>query len=442
MKQQDLTRDSVSKLFMRYLLPSISATLVTSIYILADTIIVGKGIGEVAVAGLNIVLPLFSFFFGTGLLFGVGGSVLFSISKGQGDEERANRFFTIAAMSAIATIVLYFILCNVFLDPLLSFLGATEQTLPYIREYIPYLIWGVPIYVGSGFLQTFIRNDKNPNLSMIGVITGGVLNIVLDIVFVFFFGWGMAGASIASMIGVFVTCLILLSHFFRKKNTLKFVFHGLELKMLGNILLTGFSSFLIEVAGGIVILSFNVQLLKYTGVMGITAYSIISNTALIVTSLCNGIAQASLPILATNFGANKMDRVKKAMHLSLCTSILLGLCFFLFSMIFPQILVYTFINPDEQLLAMSIRAVRLYSFAFFAMAINYSLNNYFQAILRPFNSLCISLLRGLILNLLLVYLLPIFLGVTGIWVAIPIVESITVLVGITMLSKTKLQLQE
>lgn len=440
MKQQDLTNGSVKKLFLRYLFPSISATLVTSIYILVDTIIIGKGIGEDAVAALNIVLPLFNLFFGTGLLFGVGGSVLFSISRGQENHEKANQFFSITAMAAVASMILYLILCNVYFEPLMRFLGATDQTFPYVKNYAPYITWGVPVYIASSFLQTFVRNDKNPTLSMIAVISGGVLNIILDILFVFGFDWGMMGAALASTLGVLVTCLILLSHFLTKKNTIRFTLKGLQLHMLWTSVLTGFSSFLIEVCGGIVILSFNMQLLKYTGVIGITAYSIISNTALMVTSLGNGISQATQPIIATNYGANKMDRVRQTMRLGLFTAFGLGTIVFAFVLLLPNVLINIFINPTEEIMPLALQAVKLYAFAFLGMSINAYLSNYFQAILKPYHSLTISLLRGLVLNLSFVYILPIFLGVTGIWITIPLVELITLIVGISLLLRTKLEL--
>lgn len=432
MKQQDLTKDNINMLFLKYLFPAVSATLVTSIYILADTIIIGKGIGVDAVAALNIVLPLFTLFFGTGLLFGVGGSVLFSISKGQGDEQRANQYFSITAMGAIAVIVLYLLLCNVFYEPLMAFLGTTEQTIHYVNHYAPYIIWGIPVFVTSSFLQTFIRNDKNPNLSMVAVVTGGILNIIFDIIFVFQFDWDMMGAALATVLGGLITCIILATHFFSKKNTLRFTVKGLQLRMLWTATLTGFSSFLMEVCGGIVILTFNMQLLKYTGVIGITAYSIISNTALAVTSLGNGISQAAQPILATNYGANHLDRVKRILHLGLQTTILVGSLFFAAALLIPEAFVYIYINPTKEVLPLAQQAVRFYSFTFLGMCINSYLGNYFQAILKPYYSLTISLLRGLILTIGFVYLLPLFLGVNGIWLTMPLVELVTLLVSISL----------
>lgn len=265
MKQPDLLKDNIGKLFFRYLLPAVSATLVTSIYVLADTIFIGKGISDVAVAALNIIIPLFSLYFGTGLLFGVGGAVLLSVAKGQGDEKKANAYFSIALV-ANAVISIIFLLLNIFwFDKIAYMLGATETTIGFIREYGSYFIWGIPFFCFSTFLQAFIRNDKAPKLAMIAVITGGVLNIIIDYVFIYIFDMGMGGAAFATVLGSVFSCVILCTHFFSKNNTLHFVKSGIQLKYLKDVLKNGFSSFLIEMSSGIVIFIFNIQVIRYIG---------------------------------------------------------------------------------------------------------------------------------------------------------------------------------
>jgi len=202
-----LLKEPVSKIFFRYLFPAIMANMVTSVYILADTIIIGKGIGIDAMAALNIILPLFNIFFGNGLLFGVGGSVLMSIARGRGDINTGQCYFTVATILNAITCILYTVLLFIFKVPIVKFLGATDVTMPYILDYAPYIIIGLSAFSFSSFLQTFVRNDGAPKLAMIAVISGGVLNVILDIVFVFPLKAGMAGASIASVIGEEVTTI-------------------------------------------------------------------------------------------------------------------------------------------------------------------------------------------------------------------------------------------
>ena len=153
MPADSFTTEPVTKLFFRYLLPSIGGTMVTSIYILADTIIIGKGIGIDAMAALNIVLPLFNIFFGTGLLFGVGGAVLMSIAKGRGDVETGHRYFSTAVILNAITSLIYMIIFIMFMEQIARFLGATDTTLPYVMEYAPYVLWGLGFFSFSTFLS-------------------------------------------------------------------------------------------------------------------------------------------------------------------------------------------------------------------------------------------------------------------------------------------------
>ena len=232
MQTNNLLTESVSKIFFRYLIPAILANMVTSIYILADTIIIGKGIGTLAMAALNIILPLFNIFFGVGLLFGVGGSVLMSIARGRGDEQLGKCYFTLSVILNAITCLILTVLLWIFMEPVVRFLGATNATLPYIRDYAPYVILGLSAFAFSSLLQTFVRNDGAPKLAMIAVISGGVLNVFLDIIFVFPLQMEMAGAAIASVFGSLCTICILLLHFLSKSNGLKLSLKGFSFSIL------------------------------------------------------------------------------------------------------------------------------------------------------------------------------------------------------------------
>ena len=323
MQTNSLLTESVAKIFFRDLIPAILANMVTSIYVLADTIIIGKGIGTLAMAALNIVLPLFNIFFGTGLLFGVGGSVLMSIARGRGDEKLGKCYFTLSVILNAVTCLALTVLLWIFMEPIARFLGATDVTLPYIMEYIPYVIGGLSAFAFSSLLQTFVRNDGAPKLAMFAVISGGVLNVILDIIFVFPLQLGMAGAAIASVLGSICTILILLFHFLSKSNELKFSLQKFSFSCIGRIFKNGFTSFLVEVTAGIVMFIFNIEILEYAGDIGVSMYGVICNTAIIVTCLCNGINQAAQPILSTNFGAGLTERIGQVRKLGIKTALVI-----------------------------------------------------------------------------------------------------------------------
>lgn len=437
MKHLDLTKDSTRKLFFHYLLPSISATLVTSIYILADSIMIGKGVGPDGIAALNIVLPLFTLFFGTGLLFGVGGSVLMSIAIGSNNPLLGKQYFTTSVYSVTFLSILLLVIIQLAFEPLLYFLGATNVTFELASEYGRILVAGAPVFMFSALLQAFIRNDKDPNLAMLGVVTGGISNIILDYIFIYIFHWGMKGGAIATVIGSTITCLILLVHFFKKTNQLKLVKHGFSMKRLAKVASSGLSSFLIEISNGIVTFLFNIQLVKYIGDIGITVYSIIANSSFIVMSLANGVAQASQPILAVNFGAGKMKRVGEVKQLGLITTTIIGLIIVAIGALFPGVITGMFVHATDEILSLSIPAIRMYILAFLFMNLNIFISSYFQAVMKPQYAMGINLLRGLVLSSAFVLILPLFLGATGIWIAMPIVETISFTVAMILNCKSK-----
>lgn len=433
MNTQDFLNKPVKQVFMRYLVPSVFATMVTSIYVLADTIIVGKGIGTIAVAALNIVLPLYNIFFGLGLLFGVGGSVLMSILRGEGDEKGSNAYFSTSLVAMCVVLALSLAFFTAFMEEIALVFGGTPETMPYIMDYMPYIVWGMGLFFFSSYLQTFIRNDGAPRLAMYAVVSGGVANIILDYVFVYNFNMGMAGAAIATVMGSGLTVVILLTHFFTKKNNLHFSLKGIRPSFIKNIILNGFASFLIEVASGVTIFVFNIQLIKYAGNTGVSVYSIISNTAIVVVCLCKGINQAAQPLLSTNYGAGLYERTDKIRSLAVKVSIIICAVPVILGLVVPDFFTYIFINPDSAILSMSASAIRIYFVGFMMLGINMVFICYFQAILKNGYSMIICLMRGLILVVAFAYIFPLFMDVTGIWLAVPAAETITMLFGIYLI---------
>lgn len=429
MKQIDLLHDPVRKVFVNYLVPSVSATMVTSIYILADTMMIGRGIGANGLAALNILLPMYSTFYGFGMMCGIGGSVLFGFSRGKGEEREACGYFTTALILSAIFAVLSLTLCNVFFEPLLNFLGCT----PAMREYaVPYgriLMTVSPIYVFSCFLQAFVRNDGAPRLAMVGVVSGGIINVILDYIFIYMLRWGMGGAALATAMGGTLTILILSSHFFSKENHLKLNFgSGIGLKKAWEIISTGMSSFIMEVSGGLVMLLFNLQLLRYVGDIGVVVYGIISNVALVVTSLSNGIAQAAQPMISANYGAENMDRVREGRILGTVVAMAAGILFTASGFLIPVPIAELFLVPTEQIIAMAIPAIKLYFVSFVFSEWNIICGTYFQAIVKPKLSLMVTLLRGVVLNSILVFVLPAVMGVNGIWLVVTVSEIVTAVV--------------
>lgn len=433
-KELDLLGADIKKIFFHYLIPSISATLVTSIYILADTMMIGRGVGPIGIGALNIILPLFTLFFGTGMLFGVGGSIYFSVEKGKGNTEEASRYFTAALEGTTVIALVYLVVFNVFFNGITGFLGRNDTMDSLVQEYGRIITMGIPVFMFSSFLQAFVRNDKAPKTAMTAVITGGVLNVILDYIFIFPMRMGMTGGAVATVIGSLVTIVILLTHFFTGGNTLK-VKVCFSLRRIGETFISGLASFMIEMSGGIVIFLFNRQLLAYVGDLGVVVYGIISNSALIVNSISNGISQAAQPLMAVNFGAGERERTEKTKKLGEIAALCAGIFFAASGIARPDIIIRMFIEPQPEIVAMAVPAVRIYFLSFLMTGINLLYSTYFQSVLMPGKALGLCLLRGLVLNGILVMALPVFLGVKGIWITMTITEFVTAAAGKWLMRK-------
>ena len=247
---------------------------------------------------------------------------------------------------------------------------------------------------------------------------------------------GMKGAAMATVIGSLITSLVLLTHFIKKKNRIKICTKGISFDMVKKIISCGSSSFLMEVASGFVIFIFNIQILKYIGDNGIVIYGIISNCIIVGISLFNGIAQASQPIIATNHGADEVKRVRNVLKYAMYTTIAIGIILFAIVFVFTKEVILVFVKADESIINMGITPIRMYLSAFWIMNINILMCNYFQSIGREKVSVSISIIRGFLLNIILVLIMPVVLGGNSLWIVVPITEIITFL-GICIYSNRK-----
>ena len=238
---------------------------------------------------------------------------------------------------------------------------------------------------------------------------------------------GMKGAAMATVIGSLITSLVLLTHFIKKKNRIKICTKGISFDMVKKIISCGSSSFLMEVASGFVIFIFNIQILKYIGDNGIVIYGIISNCIIVGISLFNGIAQASQPIIATNHGADEVKRVRNVLKYAMYTTIAIGIILFAIVFVFTKEVILVFVKADESIINMGITPIRMYLSAFCIMNINILMCNYFQSIGREKVSVSISIIRGFLLNIILVLIMPVILGGNSLWLVVPLTEVITFL---------------
>ena len=432
----NLLQDSVYKLYFKYFFPTMCAALSTSIYVLFDTIFIGQGVGSTGLTALNIVLPIYSIYFGTGPLIGIGGSTLMSIEKGRKREDKAQKIFTLSFILGLFLSLIYTVIGFVFLDEIAIILGATKEVLALVKEYMIVVVGGTIPFVMGSILAPFIRADKAPKRAMFAVIFSGFLNIILDYIFVFPLNMGMKGAAIATVFSYTISFLILLTHLLSKNNTLSFKKDFYKLSYVFRIIKCGLPSLFIEVSLGFVIFIFNIQILKLIGDDGVTAYSIISNIGIIAVALFNGISQTIQPLVSINIGANLKDRALKLRNLGLSTALLIGVVFFILCILFPDQIVRIFVKPSEKVLSIAINSIRIYSIAFIIMGINMVTGAYFQSVELAKESFIIAFSRGLLFVSICVFILPIFFGINGVWLSVPIGEILTLIVVIILLKRS------
>lgn len=435
MNQEHINKHEIRKTFFKYLIPSIGGMLGVSLYVLGDTMIVGRALGSTGLAALNISIPLINVFSGLGLLFGIGGSTAIAISRGRKEYEEVNDIFSKSMIMAFIIGIFLTLIRVFFLDQLVYFLGASDETFQMSRDYLGVLMSFSLMFLLNSSLTVFVRNDGSPRLAMWGMLIGSIINVILDYIFIFKFHWGMAGGALATGISPIIGLIILSFHFIKKRNKMQFMIPKMDLSIIRRIIGNGSSSFIIELSAGIVIFSFNQSLSRITGDIGISAYSIIANLSLIFAAIFAGVGQGIQPIISYNFGANRMKTVYESVKLAIYTSLIFGVSFYAIGFFFPEFLVSIFVKADKELLDLTVRGIRLYFTGFILMGLNITLTSFIQSKEYAKISLIISLSRGFVLIILVLMILPNLIGIDGVWLSLPIAELLTTILSIFQFKK-------
>lgn len=425
-KKDDLLNDKESTLLMKYILPSVGGMMGLSLCILFDTMFIGKKLGAMGIGALNITLPIYSLMNAFGLTLGVGGATVLSIYLGKKKFDSINKIFT-TSMIGIGILYIVFLVVRIFfMDNLVWALGASEQTFGMVKSYLNVLVIFSGAYMMLNALNVFVRNDGNPKLSMVAIIATNLVNIVLDYVFMFTFDMGIAGAALATSVGQFAGLVVLLFHFIKKKNSFKFELKTYDFRFMRRIIRTGIPSFISGVTAGIVIMIFNIVSFKIMGNAGVSAYGVVNNIALIFVAIFNGIAQGIQPLISTNYGAKKDERVSHFIKKGRLVMFITGVVFFVIGAIFPVQLISIFTNAQGEFLNIAREGIIIYFASFVLAGINILNIAALQSVEKVKMSTLLSMLRGFVYILIALIILSKFFGMTGVWLTIPLVEFATI----------------
>jgi putative MATE family efflux protein len=434
----NLLTDNIAGVYRKFFAAAFGSALITSIYSVVDAAMVGQYHGPVGLAAIAILAPVWNIIFSLGLLAGIGGSVLYAVRRGKSSTTRpANRFFTAALLLGLALSILAAAALFSFEDPLLRFFGGEGEALRLAKLYMIPIKYGVPLFVFGNIFMAFLRNDGNPRLATIAVISGGVFNVFGDYFFVFTCNMGIIGAAYATALGQIFALIIMSTHFFRRANTLRFSMPLTPILYSRKIATTGFSVFFIDIAMGILTVLFNRQILHYLGPNELAIYGVIVTVGTFVQCCGYGIGQAAQPILSQNFGAALFPRVKKTLSYSIWTAAIISFLWLSALLLFPNAFIHLFMKPTPDVLKIAPPIIRAYSLAFIFLPFNVFTTYYFQAVMRSKTSFIISMSRGLILSGLLLVTLPLIFGANSLWYAIPAAELLTTLYAAFHLHSTK-----
>lgn len=420
---------NILKTILRYTIPSVVSMWVFTIYTMVDGIFIGRYVGPLGLAGVNITMPLINLTFAIGIMIAVGSSTLIAIHYGEGDWTAGNKIFTTAVYSLLTCGILISLIITIFIDPIIYFLGGNDILYPYIKDYLRIIILFCTCYMTGYALEIYIKVDGNPVYPTLCVVTGGVVNILLDYIFVVLFHFGIKGAALATGLSQVTTTSLLFYYIFFKTKRVKFTKITYSIFNLLKIMKVGFAEFLAEVSTGISIFVFNLVILKQLGESGISAFGIIGYISSFITMTMIGFNQGVQPILSFNLGAKEFKKISQIMKISFSILALLGIFFYTIINIFSLNIVTVFLSEIKDI-SLTQRALTIYSFAYLICGFNIFIAGYFTALDRVKLSTIITSLRGIVLLITLILLLPKLFGTPGIWITVFVTELLTLVVSI------------
>ncbi len=419
-----LGTDNIGKLLLQYSIPAIIGMTITSLYNIIDSIFIGHGVGAMAIAGLAITFPLMNLVAAFGTLVSAGTSALASIRLGQKDLDGATDMLSHTLMLCLIISVVFGTLSFIFLDHLLVFFGASEHTLPYARDFMQVILLGTPItYVMIG-LNNVMRATGYPKKAMLTSMVTVVANIALAPIFIFHFGWGIRGAALATLLSQLIGMVWVLSHFMKEDSYIHFRrgFWTLRRRIVGNIFSIGMSPFLMNACACAIVIIVNKTLQNNGGDMAIGAYGIINRMLTLFVMVVLGLTMGMQPIVGYNYGAMKMDRVKRTLQLSILSGVVITTIGFLVCEIFPHGVSAMFTDNNE-LIDIAAAGLRICVMVFPMVGAQIVISNFFQSIGKAKISIFLSLSRQLLFLLPGLLFFPTHFGVTGVWMSMPVSDA-------------------
>lgn len=437
-RAERLGQEKILPLLLSFSIPAIIGMLVQALYNVVDRIFVGQGVGPLGLAGLTVVFPVMLVQMAFSMLIGLGATALISIRLGEDRKEDAERIMANAVGMLLFISLGVTVLGITFLEPLVRLLGASGAVLPYARDYLSVILYGSVFQSISFGLNHMIRAQGNPKIAMATMLIGAITNIVLDPIFIFVLGWGVAGAAVATVISQVVSAVWVLAFFLRGKSQLRLDLrsvHKIQWPVVLQIISIGFAPFAMQLAASIQNLILNQSLATYGGDLAISAMGIVFSVNTLFMMPIFGINQGSQPIMGFNYGAKKYDRVKETFRYSLIGATILVTLGFLATRLIPVQLVSLFGSQDAELMDLGVRAMKTIMMLFPIIGLQIVGASFFQALGKPKKSAFLSLSRQVLLLIPFLLILPRFFGLLGVFLAYPVADGGSTIVTFVLLKR-------
>lgn len=420
---------------LKYTLPTVVMMIFFSFYTIVDGMFIAKFVGSNALSATNIVYPVINVIIGIGIMFATGGSAIVAKKMGEGKNDEAKENFTLITLAALISGCVIAIISVIFIKDIIYALGSTKALYYNSREYLFYMLIFTPFIILKLYFDYFLVTAGAPSLGLISSVAGGILNMVLDYVFIVPLGMGIKGAALATCIGYMIPSFVGIIYFFNKKHILHFTKPKLDLSVIKNSCLNGSSEMVTQLASAVSTFIFNVVMIKLLGEDGVASITIILYAQFLLNSAYLGFVTGVQPRISYNYGSENKEQLEKLIKYSLIIIFVFAISTFTLCRMSAEILISLFATKGTELFNITLNGFMIFSFAFLLSGINIFTPGMFTAFSNGKVSALISLLRTFVFFGVGIAILPKLLGVNGVWLVIPFSEVMTLLVSFVYIFK-------
>ncbi|MDD4835633.1 MAG: MATE family efflux transporter [Synergistales bacterium] len=416
--------EPIGRLLIQFSLPAIVGMVASALYNIVDRMFIGHAVGPNGIAAITVAFPFFLLIISTGILIGVGASSQISRNLGEGRQERAQMVMGNGFLAMMVSSTLVMVIGFVFMEDLMRMCGASPLIMPMTRDYMSIILWGVPFQLVGFCCNYFIRAEGHPRYAMGTLILGALANIVLDWLFIVKIGMGVKGAALGTVMAQFLAACWVLAFYVKGFGELRFVRSAFrpDLPILREMAAVGFSPFMMEMFFVVVMIIFNRTLSRLGGEMAISAMGIFFSLDSILFMPAIGIGEGAQPLIGYNYGAGNFDRVRKTVYMAMAASVTFFVCSLVVAQTFPRQLTMLFNSESQELISMTVRAMRIGYLGIPLAGVAIISGFVFQALGKAKQSIILNLCRQVIFLLPPLLLLPPVFGIDGVWASFPIVD--------------------